>query len=38
MTCGSCNGDGGRTVDTSSGGTTRQNWATCTTCRGTGTR
>lgn len=35
-TCGSCSGAGGKTVDTSSDGVTRQHWQTCTTCNGTG--
>ncbi|MFI8200459.1 WhiB family transcriptional regulator [Streptomyces sp. NPDC085942] len=34
--CGSCGGAGGKTVDTSSGGVSRQHWQTCTTCSGTG--
>jgi DnaJ-class molecular chaperone len=36
-TCTGCNGDGGRTVDTSSNGIVRQNWKTCDTCNGSGT-
>jgi DnaJ-class molecular chaperone len=36
--CTSCGGAGGRTVDTSSGGVSRQHWQTCQPCRGTGTR
>lgn len=35
--CGTCQGAGGHTVDTSSGGVTRQNWQPCGTCRGSGT-
>jgi len=34
--CGTCSGAGGTTVDTSSNGTTRQNWQTCQACGGTG--
>ncbi|MGW3954062.1 hypothetical protein ACWEKM_24785 [Streptomyces sp. NPDC004752] len=34
--CGACGGAGGRTVDTSSDGVTRQNWERCTACGGTG--
>ncbi|MER7974979.1 hypothetical protein ABTX35_39250 [Streptomyces sp. NPDC096080] len=34
--CGPCSGQGGATVDTSSGGITRQTWHTCTTCKGSG--
>ncbi|MEU2762964.1 hypothetical protein [Streptomyces sp. NPDC007094] len=34
--CKSCGGTGGRTVDTSSDGVSRQHWQTCTTCNGTG--
>ncbi|MER5200512.1 hypothetical protein ACWD3J_44135 [Streptomyces sp. NPDC002755] len=34
--CGSCQGTGGHTVDTSSGGITRQGWMRCGTCQGTG--
>ncbi|MFL4496474.1 hypothetical protein ACJ6WD_35330 [Streptomyces sp. VTCC 41912] len=36
QSCGQCDGAGGRTEDTSSGGVSRQNWVTCTACRGTG--
>ncbi|WP_199808739.1 hypothetical protein [Streptomyces sp. NRRL F-5702] len=35
-TCGSCNGAGGKTIDTSGDGVTRQHWQTCTSCSGTG--
>lgn len=38
MPCTSCGGAGGRTVDTSSGGVSRQTWQTCGSCRGSGTR
>ncbi|ROQ65293.1 hypothetical protein EDD95_8156 [Streptomyces sp. CEV 2-1] len=34
--CTSCGGQGGRMVDTSSDGVTRQNWQSCTACSGTG--
>lgn len=34
--CGTCHGTGGKTVDTSSGGITRQSWVSCGTCHGTG--
>ncbi|MGQ7754851.1 hypothetical protein ACUN29_41620 (plasmid) [Streptomyces sp. WC2508] len=34
--CGACNGEGGRTVDTSSDGVIRQHWVSCQTCRGLG--
>ncbi|MEU5632141.1 hypothetical protein ACH47C_23525 [Streptomyces rishiriensis] len=34
--CGTCHGTGGKTVDTSSGGVTRQHWVSCGTCHGTG--
>ncbi|MDX2981608.1 hypothetical protein ACTFBT_38190 [Streptomyces microflavus] len=34
--CTSCQGAGGRTVDTSSDGVTRQHWQSCTPCGGTG--
>ena len=36
--CGACNGTGGKTVDTSENGVSRQNWQSCGTCHGTGTR
>lgn len=35
-TCGSCNGAGGKTIDNSGDGVTRQHWQTCTSCSGTG--
>jgi DnaJ-class molecular chaperone len=35
--CNTCQGAGGRTVDTSSNGIRRQNWKTCGTCHGSGT-
>lgn len=35
--CPDCSGAGGKTVDTSSGGVSRQTWKTCGTCRGKGT-
>jgi len=38
MTCTSCGGAGGRTVDTSSGGVTRQHWERCTSCNGSGVK
>jgi len=38
MTCSECAGAGGKTVDTSSGGVTRQNWERCQPCNGTGNR
>ncbi|MGW0143651.1 hypothetical protein [Streptomyces calvus] len=34
--CGSCGGAGGRVVDTSSDGVTRQSWQTCGSCGGSG--
>lgn len=34
--CTGCSGSGGRIVDTSSDGITRQNWITCQACGGTG--
>lgn len=34
--CGTCHGAGGHTVDTSSGGITRQGWLRCDDCQGTG--
>ncbi|WP_236568723.1 hypothetical protein [Streptomyces sp. MBT58] len=34
--CSSCQGVGGRTIDTSSDGVTRQHWQSCTACSGTG--
>ncbi|MEV1048693.1 hypothetical protein [Streptomyces sp. NPDC049916] len=34
--CGDCGGAGGTTIDTSSGGVSRQHWQTCATCNGTG--
>ncbi|MGI5532498.1 hypothetical protein ACQEVX_35555 [Streptomyces syringium] len=34
--CGSCRGEGGRMVDTSDGGVTRQTWQSCTACHGSG--
>ncbi|WP_370424317.1 hypothetical protein AB8O64_36815 (plasmid) [Streptomyces sp. QH1-20] len=34
--CASCRGKGGRMVDTSSDGVTRQTWQTCTACGGSG--
>ncbi|MER7135344.1 hypothetical protein ABT358_02225 [Streptomyces sp. NPDC000341] len=36
--CGTCQGRGGREVDTSSGGVTRKNWRSCTACNGSGVR
>ncbi|MEV6533659.1 hypothetical protein AB0M86_29375 [Streptomyces sp. NPDC051639] len=36
QSCGSCGGTGGQTVDTSSGGITRQTWVSCGSCHGTG--
>lgn len=36
--CKSCEGNGGRSVDTSSDGVARQTWQTCKPCRGTGRR
>ncbi|MFD8937909.1 hypothetical protein ACFV0R_22120 [Streptomyces sp. NPDC059578] len=36
--CTTCNGAGGKTEDTSSGGVTRQTWKRCGSCNGTGTR
>lgn len=36
--CGACGGTGGKTVDTSENGVSRQNWQSCGTCHGTGTR
>jgi hypothetical protein len=36
--CTACNGSGGKTEDTSSGGVTRQTWKRCGSCNGTGTR
>ncbi|MFE7060486.1 hypothetical protein ACFVAO_35345 [Streptomyces californicus] len=34
--CGDCGGAGGKSVDTSGGGVSRQHWQTCTSCSGTG--
>ncbi|WP_307160636.1 hypothetical protein [Streptomyces rishiriensis] len=34
--CGTCQGAGGRTVDSSSSGITRQGWVRCDNCQGTG--
>jgi DnaJ-class molecular chaperone len=34
--CARCDGAGGRTVNTSSGGVTRQSWVRCEPCYGTG--
>ena len=34
--CGTCHGNGGKTVDTSSNGIQRRNWKTCGTCQGSG--
>ncbi|MEU5416566.1 hypothetical protein [Streptomyces clavifer] len=34
--CGSCSGTGGRVVDTSSDGVSRQHWQSCGACGGTG--
>ncbi|MFG3179978.1 hypothetical protein ACGFZC_33635 [[Kitasatospora] papulosa] len=34
--CSSCQGAGGRMIDTSSDGVTRQHWQSCTACGGTG--
>ncbi|MFF5881070.1 hypothetical protein ACIQ9M_34575 [Streptomyces californicus] len=34
--CGDCGGAGGKTVDTSGDGVSRQHWQTCTSCSGTG--
>ncbi|MFC9183322.1 hypothetical protein ACFTZJ_21935 [Streptomyces globisporus] len=34
--CNSCSGQGGKIVDTSSDGVSRQNWQTCIPCGGTG--
>lgn len=34
--CGSCNGNGGKTVTTTEGGVTRQAWRSCGSCSGTG--
>jgi hypothetical protein len=36
--CPACNGAGGKVVDTSSGGVTRQTWKRCGSCDGTGSR
>ncbi len=36
--CGTCQGQGGRAEDTSSGGVTRKNWRSCGTCNGSGVR
>ncbi|MEV4333474.1 hypothetical protein AB0K02_23520 [Streptomyces sp. NPDC049597] len=36
LPCTVCRGKGGRVVDTSSGGVTRQSWHQCTSCRGSG--
>ncbi|MFC8723704.1 hypothetical protein [Streptomyces bacillaris] len=38
VTCNSCEGRGGKEIDTSSGGVTRKTWRTCTVCRGAGQR
>ncbi|MFE7757643.1 hypothetical protein [Streptomyces sp. NPDC057429] len=34
--CSSCSGAGGRVVDTSGDGVTRQHWQSCSSCGGTG--
>ncbi|MGW0669797.1 hypothetical protein [Streptomyces sp. NPDC002746] len=34
--CSSCQGAGGKMIDTSSDGVTRQHWQSCTACGGTG--
>ncbi|MFE7805895.1 hypothetical protein ACFU51_14760 [Streptomyces sp. NPDC057430] len=34
--CQDCDGTGGETKDTSSGGVTRRTWHSCSSCRGTG--
>ncbi|MEU6503877.1 hypothetical protein ABZ895_30525 [Streptomyces californicus] len=34
--CGDCGGAGGKSVDTSGDGVSRQHWQTCTSCSGTG--
>ncbi|MFD9601772.1 hypothetical protein ACFQ6O_43815 [Streptomyces sp. NPDC056441] len=34
--CGTCGGQGGQMVDTSSDGVIRQNWVSCQACRGSG--
>ncbi|MEU0060401.1 hypothetical protein [Streptomyces sp. NPDC006334] len=36
--CGSCGGAGGKVVDTSSDGVSRQSWQTCGSCNGSGVR
>ena len=36
--CTTCQGQGGKTEDTSSHGVTRQTWRTCPVCRGAGVR
>ncbi|MEU5403619.1 hypothetical protein ABZ348_30510 [Streptomyces sp. NPDC005963] len=36
--CPDCQGAGGRTVDTSSGGVTRKSWESCGSCNGLGVR
>ncbi|GHA94258.1 hypothetical protein GCM10010346_16260 [Streptomyces chryseus] len=35
--CGTCKGQGGKEVDTSSGGVIRKTWKSCAACRGRGT-
>lgn len=34
--CGACGGRGGRVIDTSSDGVTRQSWQPCGSCSGSG--
>jgi DnaJ-class molecular chaperone len=34
--CGSCQGSGGKTESTTSGGVTREHWVRCNSCNGTG--
>ncbi|WP_157880843.1 hypothetical protein [Streptomyces griseoruber] len=36
--CSSCGGAGGKVVDTSSGGVTRQSWQSCGSCNGSGVK
>ncbi|WP_189268688.1 hypothetical protein [Streptomyces fuscichromogenes] len=36
QSCGACQGSGGHTETTSSGGVTRQNWVRCDSCKGSG--
>ncbi|MCM2394397.1 hypothetical protein [Streptomyces albipurpureus] len=38
VACPACQGTGGKTVDTSSGGVTRKTWQSCTSCNGLGVR